>query len=207
MARRSTDTMKLCGFGLLLCIVVPYICPSFSILPLLPIGFAMCRGIGGERKIDGILCGVIYAAYFAVIAYPLSLAIPFIPYHWWLMWSYSLFPFVFNRDLLGIRSDTLSSSIWFRVWLTICFNVPLLIAFHIVSYLGGQLSAPLVTIIDDHICVGAFPCSKGNVETLRGAPYNIGAVVNLCDEMRGPVGEYEKYGIRYIQLNTLDTTV
>ena len=167
----------------------------------------MYRGIGGERAIDNILCGVIYVAYFTVISYPFSMAIPLIPYHWWLLWSYSLFLFVFNRDLLGIRSDTLSSSIWFRVWLTVCFNAPLLIAFHTVSYLGGQLSAPLVTIIDDHICVGALPCTKGNVLTLHGEPYHIGAVVNLCDEMKGPIAEYEKYGMRYIQLNTLDTTV
>ena len=115
--------------------------------------------------------------------------------------------FVFNRDFLGIESESLSSSIWFKLWLTVCFNFPLLISWHIIAYLGGQLSAPLATIIDDNICVGALPCTAQNVKTLYDGPYHIRAIVNLCDEMKGPIGEYTKYKMQYIQLNTLDTTV
>ena len=203
----SKRTLALCGFALFLCIITPYVCPSFPFLVLLPIMYGMNIGIGGQRKIDGILCGIIYAIYFAVICYPISRIWFFIPYHYCLLFtSYSLFFFIYNRDILGIDNETLSYKLWFRFWLNIFFNPPLLLSWHIVSYFGGQLSAPLCTIIDNNICVGALPCSKLNVLTLYSDPYHIRAIINLCDECKGPINEYNKYNMKYIQINTLDTT-
>mmetsp|Transcript_36425 Transcript_36425/g.59885 ORF Transcript_36425/g.59885 Transcript_36425/m.59885 type:complete len:200 (+) Transcript_36425:2-601(+) len=108
--------------------------------------------------------------------------------------------------MLGIDEETLSNKLWFRVWLALCWNPPLLLSFHIVSACGGQLSAPLVSIIDDDICVGCLPCTARNVSQLYGAPYHVRAIINLCDETMGPVREYEKYGMHYLQVSTLDTT-
>ena len=200
------DTLKLVLFAVFLCIITPYACPSFPFLPLLPISIALATGIKGERTIDGILCGLIYAIYFAIISIPIASIWFFIPYHWCLLTAYSILFFVYNRDLLGINDEKLSDALWFRLWLQFFFNPPLLIAFNVVAYFGGQLSAPLCTIIDDNICVGALPTSTGNVLKLYGDPYHIRAVVNLCDESQGPMKEYEKYNMQYVQINTLDTT-
>merc|ERR1712228_164585 len=198
--------MGLCAVAVFLCIITPYICPSFPLLPLLPISYGIGKGIGGKRTIDAILCGLTYSFYYALICYPLSFICSIIPYHWFLLSAYSLFFFVYNRDILNIDTEKLPNALWFRCWLFIFWDPPLLTAFHIVSYFGGQLSAPLATIINNDICVGAFPCSYQNVLELYGDPYHIRAVINLCNESRGPIEEYTKYKIKYIQLATLDTT-
>eukprot|EP01084_Bolivina_argentea_P289083 496306_1 len=203
MANRGAS---LVGFAVFLCIITQYACPSFPFLPLLPICGALAKGIGGERKIDGWMCGFIFSCYYAVLSYPISMLLYVIPYHWCLLTAYSFFLLVYNRHVLGINTEQLDQKVWFQIWLAIFWDPPLLLAWNIVSISGGQLSAPLISIIDKNICIGALPCSKKNVLKLYGDPYHIRAVICMCNESTGPKKEYEKYKIKYVQLNTLDTT-
>ena len=45
-----------------------------------------------------------------------------------------------------------------------------------------------------------------NVLELYSEPFNVRGIVCMTNETKGMVNEYNKYGIKYIQLNTLDTT-
>eukprot|EP01084_Bolivina_argentea_P084697 153131_1 len=194
------------AFTIILCIIQPYICPRFPFLPLIPIGIGMYKFGDGKRRVDNILLCSIYCAYYAIVMYPISYVLYFIPYHWSLLWSYSVVFFIANRDLLHLDSNTLSDKLWFRLWMKFFFTIPLLLAYKIVSKLNGQLSAPLISIIDDNICVGGLPPStEKDVLKLYNEPYNIRGVINLCDEAIGPMFIYEKFNIQFLQLKTIDS--
>eukprot|EP01084_Bolivina_argentea_P118044 209530_1 len=205
---KSRYTLKLLMVAILICMIQSYISvESFPLLfaPLLPICYRYAKSVHPARKIDGIICGSVYGLYFAAIMYPASFLLP-IPYHLCLLMSYSSAIFIYERDLFGIDHEKCANNYWFKIWLSLFFNPPLLLSWNIVSYFGGQLMAPLASIIDENICVGTLPCSQANVETLHSSPLNVRAVINLCDETIGPVLQYEKYNIQYLRLRTLDTT-
>eukprot|EP01083_Nonionella_stella_P008544 24657_1 len=202
----NLNNLVVCGLALFLSIATPYVCPSIPIIPLVPISLAFGFRIGGARFIDGIIAAIVTGTYFTLLHYPISIIVYFIPYHWCVLSTYSIFPVIFYRTSFGMDNEGMSNRMWFRVYMLLFWDGPLLSAFQIVSHLGGQLSAPLITIIDHNLCVGALPCAKQNVLQLYEHPYNVRAVINLCNETCGPTKEYEKYNMKYIQLNTVDTT-
>lgn len=57
--------------------------------------------------------------------------------------------------------------------------------------------------IDEHVIVGAYPFSA-DVASLRGE--GVRAVVNTCEEYRGPVREYTQHGIEQLHIPTTDFT-
>jgi atypical dual specificity phosphatase len=57
--------------------------------------------------------------------------------------------------------------------------------------------------IDPQVILGALPLSK-DIPYL--AAEGVGAVVNTCEEYRGPLTEYEKFGINEFYMPTVDFT-
>ena len=57
--------------------------------------------------------------------------------------------------------------------------------------------------IDDHVIVGAYPFA-GDVARLRAE--GVRAVVNTCEEYRGPLGQYDSHGIEQLHVPTTDFT-
>ena len=57
--------------------------------------------------------------------------------------------------------------------------------------------------IDDHVYMGAFPFPFDVPAMARAG---IGAVVNTCEEYRGPVNAYRKAGIIQLRIPTIDFT-
>lgn len=57
--------------------------------------------------------------------------------------------------------------------------------------------------IDEHVIVGAYPFST-DVAALRGE--GVRAVVNTCEEYRGPMREYTQHGIEQLHIPTTDFT-
>ena len=57
--------------------------------------------------------------------------------------------------------------------------------------------------IDNHVIVGAYPF-KGDVASLRGE--GVRAVVNTCEEYRGPLRQYAQHGIEQLHIPTTDFT-
>ena len=55
--------------------------------------------------------------------------------------------------------------------------------------------------IDEHVIVGAFPFA---VDAGRLASEGVGAVVNTCEEYRGPTTAYEKHDIAQFRMPTID---
>eukprot|EP01084_Bolivina_argentea_P255932 430670_1 len=111
-----------------------------------------------------------------------------------------------DNILASIIWNTLADKLWFRLMMKVFVTPPLLLSYQIVSASNGQLSAPLISIIDDNICVGALPLTEKDVLKLYKPPYNIRGVINLCDEAVGPKCIYPKYDIKYLQLKTIDST-
>ena len=57
--------------------------------------------------------------------------------------------------------------------------------------------------IDDHVIVGAFPFPR-DVKGMNEV--GVKAVVNTCEEYRGPRKTYERYGIEQFRMPTVDFT-
>ncbi|MDB4338862.1 dual specificity protein phosphatase family protein [Rubripirellula sp.] len=57
--------------------------------------------------------------------------------------------------------------------------------------------------VDTHVIVGAFPFER-DVKAMHEA--GVRAVVNTCEEYRGPVIGYERYGIEQLRIPTTDFT-
>ena len=57
--------------------------------------------------------------------------------------------------------------------------------------------------IDEHVFVGAYPFA-GDVASMRGE--GVRAVVNTCEEYKGPVEQYRKHGIEQLHIPTTDFT-
>ncbi|WP_147865980.1 phosphatidylglycerophosphatase and protein-tyrosine phosphatase 1 family protein [Stieleria maiorica] len=57
--------------------------------------------------------------------------------------------------------------------------------------------------IDSHVIVGAYPFA-GDVASLRGE--GVRAVVNTCEEYKGPMLQYEQHGIEQLHIPTTDFT-
>jgi len=55
--------------------------------------------------------------------------------------------------------------------------------------------------IDDHVVLGALPF-RSHVAQLQSI--GVTAVVNLCEEWKGPIGAYEQAGIEQLRLPTVD---
>jgi atypical dual specificity phosphatase len=55
--------------------------------------------------------------------------------------------------------------------------------------------------VDEHVLVGALPLAS-DVPSLQAA--GVGAVVNCCEEYKGPVQAYERAGIVQLRLPTID---
>eukprot|EP01084_Bolivina_argentea_P255933 430671_1 len=199
------STKSLFVFAIILCaitMVQPYLCPRFIFLNQLPILIAGIRPGASKRRIDNILASIIWCVYYAILMYPMSYILYFIPYHWLLLWSYhAVFLLVYHH-----YRNTLADKLWFRLMMKVFVTPPLLLSYQIVSASNGQLSAPLISIIDDNICVGALPLTEKDVLKLYKPPYNIRGVINLCDEAVGPKCIYPKYDIKYLQLKTIDST-
>eukprot|EP01083_Nonionella_stella_P012378 35134_1 len=201
------NTLRLLIYAILLCIIQPHIFPKwFPFTPLLPICYRYSLAADAERTIDGIICGCVYGLYFMVMALPVSFLL-WIPYHWCLLLAYSSVIVLYNRDLIGLDCENCANNQWFKLWLNVFFNPPLLMAWHIASYFGGQQSAPLASIIDDDICIGSLPCSNKNVLTLFNDPFHVRCVINLCEESVGPIHQYRTRNMKQLHLPTLDATV
>eukprot|EP01084_Bolivina_argentea_P182430 314930_1 len=196
------------SFAMGLCHLQSYWCGEylkyFPFLPLAPLFCAICIKIRAENILDGMICSTCCCSYYSVITYIIFkfMFLELIPYHWCLLANYSLFVHVY---LLKFNTETLSESLFFKLWLFVFLNFPFVMSSHIVSYYGGCLSAPLISIIDDDICVGSLLCNSAQVNKIYAHPYNIRAIINLCQESVGCISEYNKYNIQYIQLSTLHT--
>lgn len=57
--------------------------------------------------------------------------------------------------------------------------------------------------IDSHVIVGAYPFAA-DVASLRGE--GVRAVVNTCEEYKGPIIQYEQHGIEQLHIPTTDFT-
>jgi atypical dual specificity phosphatase len=57
--------------------------------------------------------------------------------------------------------------------------------------------------IDSHVIVGAYPFAS-DVASLRGE--GVRAVVNTCEEYRGPIQQYAQHGIEQLHIPTTDFT-
>lgn len=57
--------------------------------------------------------------------------------------------------------------------------------------------------IDSHVIVGAYPFA-GDVASLRGE--GVRAVVNTCEEYKGPLHQYAQHGIEQLHIPTTDFT-
>ncbi len=57
--------------------------------------------------------------------------------------------------------------------------------------------------IDEHVLMGAFPFPR---DVLAMVHEGVGAVVNTCDEYRGPVAAYDRAGIEQLRVPTIDFT-
>eukprot|EP01083_Nonionella_stella_P205636 748676_1 len=190
-------SVLICGFQSLL---VPWWFPFFPMAPLI---FLFLPGLDTHPTRHGVLGAVIMCLYLAIFLFPISVVLS-IPYDWSLLMSHILIFPVVGRDLMGYDPNTIEDALWFRLWLAVIWNPCLLIAMKSITYFGGQIGSPLVVIIDDNICMGALPMSNPNVLELYGDPYHVRAVINMCSEASGPMGEYNKYKMRYLRLYTLD---
>lgn len=57
--------------------------------------------------------------------------------------------------------------------------------------------------IDQHVVLGAFPFAS---DVPKLANEGVKAVINTCEEYRGPVTEYQKYNIEQMRMPTIDFT-
>ena len=85
------------------------------------------------------------------------------------------------------------------------FDAPLVAAGWACRAAGVRLFAPFATVIDDDIVQGSLPFAA-DVPALAAAPYNVGAVVNMCREWPGPARAYAAHGIAQLRLPTQDTS-
>ena len=75
----------------------------------------------------------------------------------------------------------------------------------LINKCGFRAYGPLCSIINEDIAMGPLPFSN-EVQTLQSPPYNIGAIVNMCAEAKGPMDTYELHSIKYLHCPVFDTT-
>jgi len=85
------------------------------------------------------------------------------------------------------------------------FDVPLVsTAYALREFANVRLLGPFASVMNEDIVQGSMPCPS-DVATMAAAPYNVGAVVNMCVEWPGPQAEYAKHGIVQCRLPHVDT--
>ena len=93
-----------------------------------------------------------------------------------------------------------------RTVMRLTFDWPLTFtAYTLREFLGLRLFSPLASVYDGTIVQGSMPFPS-DVKTLVGE-HGVVAVVNMCDEYKGPTAEYRKLGVEQLRLRTFDTTV
>eukprot|EP00548_Thalassiothrix_antarctica_P009938 CAMPEP_0194155944 /NCGR_PEP_ID=MMETSP0152-20130528/66547_1 /TAXON_ID=1049557 /ORGANISM="Thalassiothrix antarctica, Strain L6-D1" /LENGTH=200 /DNA_ID=CAMNT_0038863243 /DNA_START=7 /DNA_END=606 /DNA_ORIENTATION=- len=86
------------------------------------------------------------------------------------------------------------------------FDIPLLwAAFVCREVFGLRMLSPFCNILDETIVQGSLPFPS-DIKTLAEEPYNVGLIINMCDEYNGAVKEMTKYGIVQCRLPHQDTT-
>jgi len=92
-----------------------------------------------------------------------------------------------------------------RIAFHVTFDIPLTMsAYFLREVFGLRLFTPFATILDEEIIQGSMPFPS-DVKTLKEAPYNVCAVVNMTYEYHGPKKAYKKHGVKLLNLNEIDT--
>lgn len=211
----GTDGLPLilyCSIALVLTIIQPLICPSFPLMPQIAFLIGFTLKLQGRTYFDNFVFAITKITYDAVIlAYPISFIFPLIPYRFYaLFFSCAMFPIVINRTpfhyIFGYQSpEVFTARTWYRIYIQLFWNPPLMFASLIIAKVfGGVLFSPLISIIDDDICIGSLPITNANVLALYSDPYHIRGIVNCCMESEGPIVEYDKYHMKHFRIMCMD---
>ncbi|KAL7544021.1 hypothetical protein ACHAXR_013473 [Thalassiosira sp. AJA248-18] len=60
------------------------------------------------------------------------------------------------------------------------------------------------TVVDNAVVLGGAPFGFCGYPEKLSRQFNVRGVINMCDEYRGPVGSYKRYGIEHLRLPTVD---
>lgn len=93
--------------------------------------------------------------------------------------------------------------------LTWTWDKPLLIWVRIISTIGNRAFPPFMNIIkdsssEDFLVMGSVPMACDVASIMTVGPYNVGCVVNMCREYKGPQQDYFKSGIVQFHAPTPD---
>ena len=184
-----------------------------KLLPLLPAAMALIQKLGPGPVLDRFFVIAGHCTYHSLFALSLS---KWIPMEYGVLWIYAPLPLVFERQSFGLNALASHNDIFYSFYIQTFWSFPIISSMKLLSrmhqsvfpkfdYIARSIHSPMISIISDDICVGRLPLNEYEVDILRESPYNIGAVVNLCIEATGPIAAYQRNGIRYIRLPTVDT--
>eukprot|EP01083_Nonionella_stella_P141795 437545_1 len=182
-----------------------------KLLPLVPAWFALTRKLGPGYIIDRGFVSAGHCLYHSLVALSMS---KWIPFEYGILFVYAPLPLVFERKSFALKEAT-HGDIFYKYYIQLFWSLPIISSMKLlssihqiipnISYVERGIHAPMISIINHHICVGRVPLNSCDVDVMRNEPYNIGAVVNMCIETTGPIDLYKRHGIKYIQNKTVDT--
>lgn len=185
---------------------------TLKLLPLVPAWFALLMKLKPGRFIDRSFVAIGHCLYHAVIA---SLFCKWIPLEYGVLIVYLPLPLVFQRSSFGLKDIASHNDIFYKYYIQLFWSLPIISSMKLLSniykrapmdiYLNHGIQSPSISIINDDICLGRIPLNCRDVEIMTNDPFNIGAVINMCIESNGPLNEYNKYDIKFLNLPCVDT--
>lgn len=188
-----------------------------KLLPLLPAWMALLRKLRPGSLMDRSFVATGHCLYHLIVS---TLFIKWIPLEYGLLCIYLPMPIVFERKSFGLNDIASHNDIFYKYYIQYFWSLPIISSMKLLSniyrimptniisidnYINHGIQSPLISIINDDICVGRLPLNNYDVDIIRNEPYNIGAIINMCIEATGPTHEYQKYDIKYLHLKTTDT--
>ena len=184
-----------------------------KLIPLIPAWIALLMKLRPGSFIDRSFVAIGHCLYHAGIA---SLFCKWIPLEYGVLIVYLPLPLVFHRSMFGLKEIATHHDIFYKYYIQLFWSLPIISSMKLLSniyrispmddiYLNHGIQSPSISIINDDICLGRIPFNQRDVEIMRNEPFNITAVINMCIESNGPINEYNKYGIKYLNIPLLDT--
>jgi len=102
-----------------------------------------------------------------------------------------------------LRSGAADPGLVGKFYVRACWDPPLVWTARLARIAGLRLLRPFHSDIDSEITVGSLPMAQ-DVPWLH--MHDVAGVVNMCAEWAGPQTEYARFGIKQIQLPTVDTS-